>query len=514
MDTIITPIYPEEITSLARSENDPHTYTLLEKFFHAQLQNLDPSKKWQLVISTSPCTQPAKVTVQGKTAPAQAGIPLSFNIDPTQPVIIEINAWTNAKISFYLSSSGDFDKQQRFALLAHLPRIENHEAILGKAILGAFKLPSNTPVTGFILGKSRLGQATLGTPAESHTWQNLIENLTSIEFTRGIDFNGFTAKADVGTLQFTAYNALIPAVSAIVRGTPVKLIDTATRRPLFTGTIENTLINPEKTGTYTVTFTAQDALSTLAKVRKYQDTRQVGQSWNIAVKDLLKDKYTHQIKAANQHTPLIGSLIHEASLAGYLDIYCATAGVSWYADKTGILQFTDSPSKTPIIAFTDSQQDQTLPTFSPVEVQAAFDTSTIISTLEASNQNANKNYEGEWETSSETITVENPTLKQQYGENHLTIDTCAVSSTALRQHLKELIKNYHATQTITSARFHLMDQYGQIGNIDALLALEILDPIKIYFRNQVNLAHISRITYQITPYEVFAQFDLIPNKGA
>ncbi|XCB30281.1 hypothetical protein RQN30_02285 [Arcanobacterium hippocoleae] len=511
-----TRIYEDEISTLARYEQ-LNGYTMLEDVFHAQLENLDPSKQWTISVSINLSSgQTAPVSVQNQIVTLTKTVKShDFKINPLEPVTINIEATNGTQISIAVQSLDSFYASKRFALLAYLPRQEYQSAVLGKAVLGSFKLASTSkPTNGFILGTSVLGTAALAAEVNLKAWQNIIGPGTSISVSRGVEFNGFTSKADIGTLSFTAYNALIPAVSNLVRGVEIKLIDAAARRPLYTGIIQSSKITPAKDGTYTMKFQCADILSKLSAVNKYQNTREVGATWTQVINELLKDNYYYSISAPKSgRTPLIGSIVKESSLTDYLDIYCATVGASWYANRAGKLVFTDTPEHMPKLCVSDVQNKITsIATVYPVQIDAEHDTSSVISNLEATNNDAIKDETGEWKSITKTARVENQTLKQNYGENKLSIETCAVSTSALTNYLASLLSQYVSSQSVKQAEFTLINDSEEQPELHPLLAIEILDPVLIHYRNTTNLAHVQRISYEITPRKTTCKLDFINHK--
>lgn len=504
---ITTPIYADEVEQGFSSDGG---FSLINERFRATLAWLDPAKDWTLEIYVVP-TSSITVAVQGIVQTTTIAQTLRFSLNTSNPVIIDATAPGGARVYPQVVSSAEADSD-RFALLAWTVKPEFHNAVLGTAILGSFALPNLTvPTRGTVLGVSVLGATTLEPEPSINTWRNILGSATEIQVTRGVIYNGFTSKADIGTLEVSIFNALDPRSSTLVRGTPLVLIDAHRRRPIMTTTIEKTVSQPDKDGTYTVTITGYDAVAQTAQIKKYQDTRSVGIAWNQAVAGLLGD-LAYTITATAGTSPLIGSLVKESTLTEYLDIYTATAGASWFVNKAGGLVFTDSLPREARCYITDSSSNSALPTLSPVDIEAEFDTASVISTLEANNNYATKDANGDYQGATTKIRVENAQNTLAYGQNTQTIETAAVNTTALRDYLAQLLSSYAATQTYRAATFNLIDATGYQPEIDEVLDLEIFDRVTIYYRNSEHDAHITRISLTLTPQSANATLEFMSTK--
>lgn len=495
-------IYQDEISTSA--EFNGSSWIMQENIFRANLKYLDDTRPWTLTLLITPLA-PTHVAVQGKIHSITTSRQLTFELDPRRPVNIEIESTTGTRITPQFSPMPA--NNSRFALMAYLPNPEYSNAVLGAAVLGGFHLPDPARQSGTILGTAMLGATILAAAAPLRAWQNILGPGISIEFSRGIDHNGLTGRADPGTLNFTAYNALTPQASALVRGVQIVLIDADNRRPLFTGKISASRLIPDKDGTYTVSFTVLDAVNDLAQVTKYQDTRPAPVPWYVAVSGLITG-YPARITTQTP-APLIGNLVSESSLVNYLDIFTTTAAATWYTAKDGTLTFTDTLETVPKILITDESTAAEIPAVSPVEIDAAYDTSEIITRVEATNNTAAKNSDGEWEAATAAVTVENPGNSAQYGEKTLTVETAAANHEALQSHLTALLASYEHGQIVKTAKFNLIDDTRLRPELEPILGLEILDPVQINFRRTSRLAHVARIRFTLTPRNLTAAIEFI-----
>ncbi|XCB29644.1 hypothetical protein RQN30_10735 [Arcanobacterium hippocoleae] len=226
-----------------------------------EIQNLDPAREYEIEISFTQAryasSGKAYIRVQNQLynfgyGQTLAGTSRRFTLDLAAPLTVEIQSETDYSsrcgARIFLYSTGSMQGTNRVCLLAHTPRPEYGQAVLGKAVLGAFNLPDQTRTSEwFTLGQTRLGYGILSEKKSLNTWKNISNPATDIEYTRGVAFNGFTCQGQIGTLTARIYNALDPRASNLIHGTPIKLIDSATRRTLFTGKISKTISTQEKT---------------------------------------------------------------------------------------------------------------------------------------------------------------------------------------------------------------------------------------------------------------------------
>lgn len=394
----------------------------------------------------------------------------------------------------------------RFQLWAFLPRTEYASARLGRAILGAFLLPApKITREATILGMSYLGASRLSSVSPFFGWQNITAPVTEISYSRGVNYDGLTSKADTGTLEATIYNSLDPRASSLYMGVPIILYDAAARVRLYTGTIKKLATQPSKTGSYTVSFQAVDLLSELSSITKYQETSPMPTRWETICRKLLQDYPLHVDNSGTDGAqPLIGSLVKESSLAEYIDIYCNTAGASWYIGKDNQIYLTTARfSFPPTLSISDTDD------YSPVELDAAFDTSQIISVLEISNNDAEKNEEGEWQSTTTSAKVVNSTLRESYGENTANIETAGANIDAVRDFYKQKLADATAEQVVKSATFTLIADGRALTDIEDFSNLEILDTIAAEYRNAKSLLRIGRISGNISPLNASITLDFI-----
>ncbi|MGV4377719.1 hypothetical protein [Trueperella pyogenes] len=431
-----------------------------------QLQGLSPARKYRVNIAfnvgTGQSTGKTYLRVQGQIYNFPAGtypalVYRSFDIDPTRPALIEFKGELGRgqfriSVTLELHLDGELEGPHRFALMAWLPRPQTASAKLGEARLGSLTFPDLKYTTEYFkLGVSRLGYGILREKPGLQWWRDITAPVTHITTWRGLHFNGFTGKGEIGTLTARIYNELEPRASQLIRGTDIILVDLVTRRRLFTGKIRKTITTPFKTGKYDVTIEAVDRIAELSAVDKYQSTSTDDRHWTAALEDILGD-FPHAFQLSpGQTRPAIGSLATEASLTEYVDILSATAGVTWWADRDGVIRAIDTRGITPDrkIEFAAGRPMTSLTTVRVHDADATIDTEDLIATLEATNHTATK-IEGDWQDTTTTLRATNETLAATYGRNKVTIDTAAYSTAQLELLLQEKIRDYTPRQVVKS----------------------------------------------------------------
>lgn len=429
----------------------------------------------------------------------------TFTIDPHGSLSLDfIDMTRSASVTVTIEGSASPEGSARIALLAYLPDPAYNSALLGSAILGAFSLPSRTARTDWtILGRSYLGASFLYSAPDFHHWHTITSNALSIDIVRGLETTPMTAAASVGTLTASFINALDPRASALNRGTRIIAMDMLTRRRLFTGCLESFESTPEPDGTYTVTITAFDTVAQLSAVKVYQRTLNRPTDWRTAFADLLGD-IPHALHGYVGR-PTIGALVKEASLAQYLDIYAATAALSWWIDAQGVINIVPEHDSEPTLGLAISSSHSVRgERLDPVSVNASLNTGHICTAIEIENNLASYDSEHkEWRASSETIKIDNPTLMRAYGHRPERIETCGRSD-LLRTYYMSKIYTYDPWQGITNASFLLYDWGNYIDahtQASALICSDIGTVVDVSYRNQTPaLEYITRIEHHISPH--------------
>lgn len=492
-----------------------------------ELRNLTPSRPYRLRLAfTSSAKRSSGATyirVQGTiyafpSGSAVAGVWKEFTLDPTRPPLVEFagelaSGYSRISIRLDIHLDAELDGPERFALLAWTPRPETRSARLGEARLGSLVLPDLSYVTEyFILGKSRLGRGILRETPSLKWWQDITGPATTITTWRGYHWDGFTGKGEIGSLSARFYTALEPRASGLIRGTPIILIDLITRRRLFTGTIRKTVTTPHKAGTYEVTIEAIDKIGELSAVQKYQETSANARHWVTFIDTLLKDfPYTTAV-TPGRTCPALGSLVMDATLVQYLDIVCATAGVTWWADADGTLRFIDTRGERPptLLEFTTGTASPRGTLIHIHDANAAIDTEQFISTLEATNHNGSK-VDGQWQDSTETVRATNDTLAASYGVARVSIDTCAISAGQLEALLADRVANYKPRQIVQSVAITPWKKtaaHRDTRTLELLGTLELGQTHRVSFRGETTPVTVSGIRYTITPTTITTQIDL------
>ncbi|ALD74582.1 hypothetical protein [Trueperella pyogenes] len=426
---------------------------------------------------------------------------LTFTVDPKRPVKIAVSGYSG-RLAISLTSSGNNAGPHRLAVLAYIPRPEYVSAILDACRLDQFTLPDPaTVLPWFRLDESYLDHGVLEETPNLLSWRNIIDPATEIEITRGISYNGMTGKGETGILTMRIYNALDPRASGLIRGTQIIVQDTTTRTPLFTGAITATSSRPAKDGSYTVTITAADRGYQLAQTTKYQDTRPSPTDWITAANSLLKD-HPATITGSTLNRPQIGSVVREASLTEYLDMVCATVGATWWINRYGAIEIHSAVSaieECELVA--DTPSHTALPVLSLSDADAEFDTSNVISHIEATNHEAEKEPDG-WQDHTRTVRATSTTNLATYGDNRITIDTVAAQADALETLLNAYVTQYSPNQVINRAvvtpwaeRHHI----ARDEEITTIVGLDIMTAVATSYRGESATQHITAITHRISP---------------
>lgn len=481
--------------------------------FLAKLDPLDDTRGYQVEIwlkGGRRLTDQISVSVQGQVKVTRSVHErMTFAPDMTSPVTLSVAGY-RGDLRVKLTPDGDTVSPRRLALLAYRSDPAWTSAALDTARLDSFHLPDpSRPQPWFTLNETRLDRGVLEDEPRTHRWQNILTDATEIEVSRGISYDGMTGKGETGTLTGRFYNALDPRSSGIVRGTQVRLLDVATRETMFTGRVRSTVSTPAKDGTYTVTIHAADRGLDLAQTVKYQDTRRAPAAWETVARELLADHPTSIDPAPGR--PLIGSVVREASLTEYVDQLAATAGVTWYVDRRNVIQFKATPPTGNVAELVADTPPYTLgPRLHLSDATAVFDTSKVISHVEATNHEAARSSDG-WEDHTRTVRASSPTNFASYGENRVSLDTVAADHGQLARLLDRYMDAYEPAQVVSSATiipWHEAHHIRRPKEIKELVSLDILDAVATSYRNEQAKQHITRITHQITPTSWRTRLDL------
>lgn len=491
---------------------------------HIRLDPIDRGRSWSLIvriITGSAYGLPAigfQGAIWNPSRYALSGATRSFVIDADLPLDIDISGLRyGTRIAVTVECSGPLDGPRRLALLAYTPRMEMRGKLFGTAVFNAATFPDETKTRPWaIFEQSFFDRSQFPVGGTLYSWYPIHGPATEITYTRGITYNGFTGNAEPGTLSARIYNDLDPRASSLIRGTPIVLIDCATRTRLFTGTIDKTISTPAKDGTYTVEISAIDAIGELAATTKYQETRRSAVRWDKAMRELIKDRPISTTLSGDGR-PYIGDMVKEASLTEWIDIYAATAGIVWWADRYGVITMRASPASSPVAAIVmDGVQSSSLPVLEPVDAVATVDTSTAIATIEATNNSAVRNEQGEWQGTTTTVRATNATIAAEVGNTRLTIETAAGNIFDLQTLLNSAVEAYTPHQvldSVTVTPWHEATGTYRETELNTLISLEVMDPVATAYRGTEATQHITQITQTIMPTSWTTSLTLTQWKG-
>ncbi|XCB29645.1 hypothetical protein RQN30_10740 [Arcanobacterium hippocoleae] len=204
-------------------------------------------------------------------------------------------------------------------------------------------------------------------------------------------------------------------------------------------------------------------------------------------------------------------MVKEASLTEYLDILCATANLDWFISADGIITILPQRQTSPKAHLTTEKHARAVK-IALMEAEAVIDTSTFITTLEATNHEAQRGQDGKMTDTTQTVRAENQTLAISYGQSVTSIDTCAYSPEALKDLLEQRIKTYEPKQLIRKCAITPWNHRENIHDdqtLSNLLSLEILDPVLTTYRAYTDTNNIGIIHHQITPDSWRIELELI-----
>lgn len=443
----------------------------------------------------------------------------SFTLNPRKSIDIAFYDFPDAPITLSISMTSRSylsEGSQRVSLYAYLPRPEYSNALIGSCIIGAFTLPDSEREDDWtILGQSRLGYCFLSNTQNFYAWQNVGENMLSLDSVRGMSTTALTSKADIGTLTAAFLSDNDPRSSSLRRGTPIFVSETLTRARLFTGSLESISSTPDKKSGYTVTITAYDKVNELANINVYQRTENLPAYWQAAFAQLLESQpYRLVGKAGGPH---IGKLVKEASLADYLDIYAATCKASWHIDTTNTIVISAIDRTSLESVYSLAIQTSVEPhgsSLDPVDVAAELNTASICTSLEITNNTAIYDSEkNEWTGETASTTVTNTTLAEAYGNHSEQLETCGDIDQIKAFYAGE-IAIYDPWQIINHAEFNIYDWGNYIDDTrqQTLLAqIDIGDIAEVSYRNsEPRLERITRIEHHLSPLSWTVSIDLQP----
>ncbi|MDY5127467.1 hypothetical protein SC377_04815 [Actinotignum sp. SLA_B059] len=495
-------IYPHEVKDGGYATSSG-AVTVAGNPVRLELDPLDAAYAWKLEVSTDIYSMSARIAFQGQVK--KLGFRSTFPVDPLLPLELSITGLPRGtSLDINLTAQGEkWEGPQRFTLLAYTPRLDFAAAFIGSLRIGGFIFPEERTLKPWlIIGQSRIGYCQLPAHDSYNAWRPILAPATGFTLERGASSNGFTSAATVGTLTVSICDALDPRASHLTRGTPVILQDRATRRRLFTGVLDRIVTTPRKDKTYSLELHCVDAVAELAARTKYQETYNNPPLWDNAVAKLLDGFNPHILAYEPYNLPRIGGMVREATLAAWLDVYCATVGASWHIDTGGRVNVAESPKGAPVAAIDMGEGTAPgLPAISPVEITAAMDTAATIATLTATNNGAVRGDDGEYQGTTETISATNYTTKVNYGDNTLNIETCAADAGALRRFLHAQLEQRPPAQTFTAATFTPWSGEYTRDNatLGVLFGLEIGQQVTARYRGEDTRLTITRITITADP---------------
>lgn len=390
---------------------------------------------------------------------------------------------------------------RRLLFEAYLPNASLYHRLIGDLTLGVYRFPSETLYGSyFILGESRLNWSRLPGVADEYRWTNLTDPATRITVNRELEDTGVTLRATPATLSVEIYNALPPRAIGLIRGTPVRLYDTVTRLPVFTGLLD---VPPteitEATGEYRVTVNAVDLVGVLAQITRYQATAIT--TVNDALAELLDKTGLPWRLSATSSLPALNGVIREASLTEYLDMVAASFNGAWYVARDGVITFkqggdaqryylTDQPDSSPLALHY-------------VRGAIEYDPATAVSDLEITRYSTGLDDKGELESIETTILVTNEQTRKEYGQRTVSVDMATASDQTARTIGAAMLGAHEPRPTLSSVTFAPYDKYDGANHateLDALLSLELRDIMTATYRNQALTAiSITGISHVITP---------------
>lgn len=481
---------------------------------NGEIANLDPTVTATLYIWARGLASSESPTILIQDKPASiasypglsASVTHTVTLDPERPPTFSISGWApDSSITATLTLSDVPEGTARLKVLALLPNPRHASAVLGSAVLGGFKLPSAAAPAGFTLGRSALGAATLPSTETFHVWTDLTPQMTTVQIERGISHNGISGRAEIGTMTADLLNGPAPRAIGLTRGTPIRVIDAATRTRLFTGILDRapsesrTPAGDRRTG-----LTAVDTMATLAAIPRYQLTPPEGSAgwiWTTVVGDLL-DKHAILWQTTGPAEPglSLGPTATEGTLTSYLDMYLATSAVSWWIDRDGTVTASHTPPTAPKAIISDRPISSDLPVLHHIAETQTFDTSAVISTLSITNHSITIDEDGTISPTQTELTIRNPELAKTYGETSATIDTAALALEDLETYGTKLLASYKPRPVLTSARFTpIKGLHQDDAQLSVLTGLDVMDTITSHMLGESSPAAITMIRHTITP---------------
>ena len=214
--------------------------------------------------------------------------------------------------------------------------------IIGKSRIGQAPLggqPSLSP--GFIIGSSRLDQDSLPISLPEYTWKDILGPGLSLTFRQGANGgSSLLPVAQVGTAAIEIRD-FDPRAAYLRVGLKCRIYHRLTREILYTGTLASFTLTPGKgKGEHDVaTLEFVDTVGILANTKRYGVRSAEPETLSTRITRLLKD--TGLSWRILDGTPpvqdLLGSTVSEDNLAAYLDATVATIGGAWWVDPDGTI---------------------------------------------------------------------------------------------------------------------------------------------------------------------------------
>lgn len=336
------------------------------------------------------------------------------------------------------------------------------------------------------------------------TWTSIIGPATHITTRRGSTATGPVLKAEAGTLQITAGDALDPRRLSLTLGTPVRLYNWTTATPIWTGRVTDVKSTPRKGGGADVVITCADIIASLATTTRYGARPDGGglEPWRARLTRLMTTAPTVKTHLIGTSYTAVCPTVWETNLAAHLDALVATSGGAWAADRTGgITIWATLPTTPPAYALTDQRTTTGPKPLYYTAGPATWDTAAITARIDATTHPAAPDENGEWRAVDHKVTVTNQTTATAWGGTTATIDLITpAEDRATETAARRLLARAATTPIMTTARLTaagptttdptLMTHLGALDPLTTLTATQTGDTTTVY---------IASITHDITP---------------